>query len=284
MEKVKGKSDLYFRLVEFSAKSNSAAKVGFVPTMGALHAGHLSLIHRARVVCDVVVVSIFVNPTQFNDPQDLEKYPRTPEQDAELVEGAGADVLWMPEVEDVYGGQMVSPQVVLGACTAVLEAARRPGHFDGVVAVVDRLLAAVKPDVLFLGEKDLQQVAVLRAWAKSAYPALDVVVCPTERDADGLALSSRNARLSPAARSKALGLPQALMRCAERVQGGAEVQAELEAVRAALDATPGLTCEYVEAVDPDTFERVEVLGRDHVYVVAAVVVDGVRLIDNVRLA
>jgi len=284
MEKVKGKSELSFRLVEFSDKAGPSAKVGFVPTMGALHAGHLSLMERARATCDVVVVSVFVNPTQFNDPKDLAHYPRTPDADATWVERAGADVLWMPEVEDVYEGEAVRPKVLLGACTAVLEAARRPGHFDGVIAVVDRLCGAVQPDVLFLGEKDLQQVAVLRAWARVARPALEVVVCPTARDVDGLALSSRNARLSAEGRRVALQLPAALLRCAERVRAGAELQAEVQAVRTALGSTAGMTCEYVEAVDPDTFESVEARGTGPVYAVAAVVVEGVRLIDNVRLA
>jgi pantoate--beta-alanine ligase len=284
MEKVKGKSDLSNLLVEKFPVEGGWRPLGFVPTMGALHAGHISLMHKAREACPGVVVSIFVNPTQFNDPEDLRKYPRTPDADAALVESAGVDVLWLPEVVDLYGASLDCPRVDLGACTAVLEAAHRPGHFDGVVTVVGRLLEAVRPDVLYLGEKDLQQVAVLRAWAKTAFPELQLVVCPTARDPDGLAMSSRNARLRPDPRRIALQLPAALSQCAAHVQAGMDLRTALDAARERLKRTDGLACEYFEAVHPETFLPAEAQAEGPVYAVAAAVVDGVRLIDNVRLA
>ena len=284
MEKVKKKSELSKLLVEKFSPDGSGRPLGFVPTMGALHAGHISLMHKARATCRAVVVSVFVNPTQFNDPEDLRKYPRTPEADVALLEAAGVDVVWMPGVEDVYGTSLQCPPVDFGACTRVLEAAHRPGHFDGVVAVVERFVQAVEPDVLFLGEKDLQQVAVLRTWARSAYPKLSVAVCETARDPDGLAMSSRNARLDGQARATALHLPRTLRACAAQVQEGVSLQAAVAAARDALGRVDGLECEYLEAVHPHTFLPAKDASEGPVFAVAAVVVDGVRLIDNLRLA
>jgi pantoate--beta-alanine ligase len=284
MDKVKGKSELSKRLVENIAEKGPGAIVGFVPTMGALHAGHTALMDAARRECDVVVVSVFVNPTQFNDPRDLELYPRTPEADAERVASTGADVLWMPEVDDVYGGSVTKVPVDVGPATSVLEAARRPGHFDGVVAVVGRLLAAVRPHRLYLGEKDLQQVAVLRAWARTAHPEVEIRVCPTEREPDGLARSSRNLRLSGADRQIALHLSRALFSCASRVSADGDVAAAIADGRAQLQQVDGLELEYLEVVNGDTFLPGSGVADAPVYAVVAGRVGGVRLIDALRLA
>ncbi|MGA1373185.1 MAG: pantoate--beta-alanine ligase [Flavobacteriales bacterium] len=284
MDKVKGKSELSRLLVGRIEKSGPNSSVGFVPTMGALHAGHAVLMETARRECDIVVVSVFVNPTQFNDSRDLELYPRTPEADAERVAATGADILWMPDVDDVYGGSVSKVPVDVGPATSVLEAARRPGHFDGVVAVVERLLEAVRPDRLYLGEKDLQQVAVLRAWARQAHPHVEIRVCPTEREPDGLARSSRNLRLSAADRQVALHLSRVVMGCAKQVAEGGTVDAAIAEGRAQLQGVDGLELEYLEAVHADTFLPAKGRGDAPVYAVVAAWVGGVRLIDAMRLA
>jgi pantoate--beta-alanine ligase len=284
MDKVKGKSELSKLLVEKIAVVGREAVVGFVPTMGALHEGHAALMHAARCECDVVVVSVFVNPTQFNDPKDLHLYPRTPEADAERVQSTGADVLWMPDVDDVYGSSVTKAPVDVGPATAVLEAAQRPGHFDGVVAVVGRLLEAVQPHRLYLGEKDLQQVAVLRAWARSAHPEVEIRVCPTDREPDGLARSSRNLRLSEADRQVALHLSRVLFACSKRVSADGDVAGAITAGRMQLQQIDGLELEYLEAVNGDSFLPAMGVVDAPVYAVVAGRVNGVRLIDTLRLA
>jgi pantoate--beta-alanine ligase len=242
--------------------------VGFVPTMGALHAGHESLISTARRESDHVVVSLFVNPAQFDDPRDLEAYPRDEATDAAIAERLGADVLFAPPPAEVYR-EGHSTKVFVEGLGEVLEGAHRgPGHFAGVCTVVAKLFNMVQPDLAYFGQKDAQQVAVLRRMVADLDFPLELRVCPTVRDPDGLALSSRNARLSPEQRQKALGLSEALNAAAEH---------GLEAGEAVL-AEYGIAPEYFAAVDPETFEAPGDL------IVIAATIGHTRLIDNVKAA
>lgn len=255
-------------------------RVGFVPTMGALHAGHASLIERAAQQCDRVVVSIFVNPTQFNDNKDFTNYPVTPEADVRLVEAAGGHAVFMPETGAMYAGIPHAEEVDYGSLTRDWEAADRPGHFDGVVAIVDKLFQAVLPDAAFFGEKDLQQLAVVRTMTQERHPAVEVVGCPLVRDADGLALSSRNIRLSPGARTTALAISQALFQLENALDEGASPTVATDAARTALVDVPGVALAYFDLVHRDTFApwAAEVSGP--YFAVVAAMVGGVRLLDN----
>lgn len=240
--------------------------VGFVPTMGALHHGHTTLIETARHECPVVVASVFVNPTQFNDPADLAAYPRVEARDAELAEAAGVDVLFVPDVSEVYRDGHATTVSVGGAALGY-EGDHRPGHFDGVATVCLKLFEMVRPDRTYFGQKDAQQVAVIRQMVRDCDLPLVVRVVPTVRDADGLALSSRNARLTAEERRMALAIPRALQRGLAAYRDGADAA---EAARAGL---AGLDVEYV-AVAP--------FNGDPTLVVA-VRVGRTRLIDNVPL-
>lgn len=256
---------------------------GFVPTMGALHEGHASLIRLAKSQSELVVVSILVNPTQFNDAQDFETYPRTLEGDMDKAQAAGADAVFAPSAEELYGGKPQAAPVHWGSLTHAYEGARRPGHFDGVVAVVDLLFQAVKPTLAVFGEKDLQQVGVIEKLARDRHPGLKVVVAPLVREHSGLAMSSRNARLSVQGAASALALHQALL----AVQQGAEdgnVDRAVQAQREALAANPAVTLEYLDVLDALTFEPWSGGGQEaRPYVVVAAEVEGVRLIDNMPL-
>ena len=256
---------------------------GFVPTMGALHEGHASLIRLAKSQSELVVVSILVNPTQFNDAQDFETYPRTLEGDMDKAQAAGADAVFAPSAEALYGGKPQATPVDWGPLTHAYEGARRPGHFDGVVAVVDLLFQAVHPTLAVFGEKDLQQVGVIEKLARDRHPGLKVVVAPLVRDHSGLAMSSRNARLSVQGAASALALHQALL----AVQQGAEdgnVARAVQAQRDALAANPAVTLEYLDVLDALTFEPWAGGGQEaRPYVVVAAEVEGVRLIDNMPL-
>ena len=256
---------------------------GFVPTMGALHEGHASLIKLAKRQSEVVVVSILVNPTQFNDAKDFETYPRTLEVDMDKALAAGADAVFAPSAEALYGGNPKATPVHWGALTHAYEGARRPGHFDGVVAVVDLLFQAVRPTMAVFGEKDLQQVGVIEKLAKDRHPGLKVVVAPLVREASGLAMSSRNARLSAQGATSALALHQALLAVQRGAQEGAMDHA-VQAQRAALTANPAVTLEYLDVLDALTFEPWNVGEQGaRPYVVVAAEVEGVRLIDNMPL-
>ena len=256
---------------------------GFVPTMGALHEGHASLIRLAKSQSELVVVSILVNPTQFNDAQDFETYPRTLEGDMDKAQAAGADAVFAPSAEELYGGKPQAAPVHWGPLTHSYEGARRPGHFDGVVAVVDLLFQAVKPTLAVFGEKDLQQVGVIEKLAKDRHPGLKVVVAPLVREHSGLAMSSRNARLSTQGVSSALALHQALLAVQRGAMDG-DVDHALQAQRASLTANPAGTLEYLDVLDALTFEPWSG-GRQEArpYVVVAAEVEGVRLIDNMPL-
>lgn len=255
--------------------------VGLVPTMGALHEGHASLIRQARSECDRVVVSIFVNPRQFGPGEDFGRYPRTLDADRELAEVNGADVIFAPTPEVVYppGFQTV---VEVGPLTERLCGLDRPGHFDGVTTVVARLFGLVRPERAYFGQKDYQQAQVIRRMTEDLALPVTVVVCPIVRDTDGLALSSRNRYLSEAERKRARAVPESLARVAARfVAGDTDADRALAEMGAWLGAA-GVGVDYVAACDPDTLTPVKELSEGVVMLVAARI-GGTRLIDNTIL-
>jgi pantoate--beta-alanine ligase len=243
-------------------------RIGLVPTMGAFHAGHLALIRAARAACDVVVVSLFVNPTQFDDPADLERYPRDEEADARVAEEEGVDLLFAPPATEIYPAGFTTT-VDPGELGTVLEGAARPGHFRGVATVCVKLFAITQPAAAWFGQKDAQQVTIIRRVVRDLDLPLQVVSVATVRDQDGLALSSRNARLSADERRLALVLPRALDAGLEAHRRSADAVAE---ARRFLEAAGGLTVDYVAVAD-----------LDGPTLAAAIRVGGTRLIDNVRL-
>ena len=254
--------------------------VGLVPTMGALHAGHASLIRRAVEECDRAVVSIFVNPAQFRPGEDLERYPRTVEQDLALCAGEGVAAVYLPLVEAVYPPGFATSVSVTGTATAGFDAERRPGHFDGVALIVTKLLVAARADVAYFGAKDAQQCAVVRRLATDLDIGTRIAVCPTVRDHDGLALSSRNAYLSPQQRLQALAIPRGLAAAARAVADGvSDASAVVAAVELELAASPDLEVEYVAAVDPESFVPVAAVTSGTQILVAARI-STTRLIDT----
>jgi pantoate--beta-alanine ligase len=256
--------------------------VGLVPTMGALHEGHLSLIRRAREQCGVVVVTLFVNPAQFNERADLEHYPRSEPRDAALAAEAGADLLFAPSVEEVYPAGFATAVEVLGLSDRLEGASRGASHFRGVATVVTKLLCMAQPDVLYLGQKDAQQVVVVRRLVADLNLPVRVEALRTVREPSGLALSSRNALLDSRARGRARALSAALAAAAELAASGERsAEALLAAARAALDV-PGVRLDYVELVDPSTLEPLAELDRPALLLLAAGI-GGVRLIDNAVL-
>jgi pantoate--beta-alanine ligase len=267
------------------AMKSTGKRVGFVPTMGALHPGHASLIEQAAEDCEAVVVSIFVNPTQFNSREDFETYPLTMDTDLKVAQQAGATLVFAPHVDELYGGNLEVAPVDYGLLTSAYEGQKRKGHFDGVVAVVRKLLAAVEADVAFFGEKDLQQLAVIRRLAQEEFTGLEIVGCPLVRESDGLAMSSRNVRLSGAARHDALVLNGWLNRIKTTARGQGDVQALLRAIEAEASVMKGVELEYVDVVNASSFEPWHdgPFGPNAFAVVAAQV-GGVRLIDNCALA
>jgi pantoate--beta-alanine ligase len=271
----------------------AGSTIGLVPTMGALHEGHLSLIRRAREQCEEVVVSLFVNPAQFNESADLERYPRSEQHDAGLAAEAGADLLFAPSVEEVYPPGFATAVEVLGVTSRLEGASRGAAHFRGVTTVVTKLLCMAMPDILYLGQKDAQQVVVIRRLLTDLNLPVQVEALPTVREPDGLALSSRNALLDPAARARARALSTALEAATELAAAGERSAAALlGAAHAALEAF-AVQAEYVELVDPDTLEPLAELatgatgtpsGQDRgALLLLAAHVGGVRLIDNTTL-
>lgn len=256
----------------------------FVPTMGALHEGHASLIRMAAEMDGRVVVSIFVNPTQFNDPADFEKYPVSFELDCELAAESGADVIFAPSAHEIYGGHVHAEPADFGVLTKTFEAAHRPGHFDGVVAIVDRLFQVVEPKRAVFGEKDLQQIAVVKAMAVLQHPEVEVIMAPLIRDTDGLALSSRNVRLSAKGRQTALALSQSLIRVQESFKAGIGLGSAVEEARRWLQAQEGLNLAYLDVVHTNTFESQPNPTQHPCHVICAAEVEGVRLIDNIVLS
>lgn len=255
--------------------------IGFVPTMGALHDGHLSLVRQARAACGFVVVSIFVNPTQFGPGEDFERYPRSPEKDAALCAAAGVDLVYTPDAPDVYPADFATSIRVAGV-TEGGEGTIRPGHFPGVAAAVAKLFLRVQPDKAFFGRKDLQQVALVRRLIRDLDFPVELVVGETVRDADGLALSSRNAYLSPEDRRLALALPRALLAARARVEQGERDPGSVEkAAREDLEKA-GLSVDYADVVDWATMRR-PARVEPGTALAAAVRVGKTRLIDNVLL-
>lgn len=257
--------------------------IGFAPTMGALHDGHLDLVRMAKRECDRAVVSIFVNPTQFNDPKDLEKYPRTPERDAALLIGAGCDALFMPPVEEVYPpGPDLTVQLDFAQLDQVMEGEFRPGHFKGMATVVNRLLDIVRPQRLYMGQKDFQQLTIVRDMLRQLHSPVELVMCPTVREADGLAMSSRNVRLTPEMRAAAPAIYQTLQwaKAAFESRPAAEIQSEaLQRLTAA-----GFQPEYFDIVDGVSLLPVEHWAdSDFVVACTAAFAGEVRLIDNLVL-
>ena len=256
--------------------------VGFVPTMGALHAGHRSLVEKARRECKTVVVSVFVNPTQFNDKNDLRNYPRTPEADAAVLEAAGADYVLMPSVEEIYP----EPDTRLfdfGQVDKVMEGATRPGHFNGVAQVVSRLFDIVEPAKAYFGEKDFQQIAVIKAMVEQLGLNVEIVECPIIRDVDGLALSSRNTLLTPEYRAAAPRIYEVISQCAAK---SAELSpAELTRwVVEQVEADGLLKVIYFQAVDALSLQQVtEWSESPRIQGCIAVQAGYIRLIDNVKI-
>ncbi len=256
--------------------------VGFVPTMGALHAGHRSLVERARRECATVVVSVFVNPTQFNDKNDLKNYPRTPEADMALLEAAGADYVLMPSVEEIYpepDGRVFD----FGQIDKVMEGATRPGHFNGVAQVVSRLFAIVEPAKAYFGEKDFQQIAVIKAMVKQLSLGVEIVECPIVRGDDGLALSSRNTLLDAEHRKAAPRIYAVISQCAARATE--MTPAELtDWVTREVESDGLLKVIYFQAVDALTMQQVEAWSdSDRIQGCIAVQAGEIRLIDNIRI-
>ncbi len=257
-----------------------SATVGFVPTMGAFHAGHLSLMRRAREACGIVVVSLFVNPTQFNEASDLAAYPRDETGDAAMAAAEGVDLLFAPPVEAIYPAGD-STTVEVHGLTEVLEGASRgAGHFRGVTTVVARLFNIVQPDVAFFGQKDAQQALIVQRMARDLAFPLHIEVCPTVREPDGLAMSSRNVRLSPAERQRALALRHGLAVAETAIAAGERDEERVAQVAVVAMRDRGVEPEYLAAVSAETLKPVTPLsGR--VLVAVAARVGPVRLIDNV---
>lgn len=253
-------------------------RVGFVPTMGALHRGHLDLMQTARRECDFVVTSIFVNPTQFAPHEDLAKYPRPKERDLELCQSVGVDLIFYPTVDEMYPRGAVTSVYVDGLST-VLEGAIRPTHFRGVTTVVAKLFGIVSPDRAYFGQKDYQQQLIIRTMVRDLDMAVDIRTCPTTRDTDGMALSSRNAYLSPSERTAGLCLSQALKRGEQMAADGVAPDVIADAMQDQMEATPGVALDYAVVVDPWALTDLTTPQPQMVALVAAHI-GATRLIDN----
>ena len=266
---------------ELSVLKAQGKKVGLVPTMGALHAGHASLVKRSVKENEVTVVSVFVNPTQFNDKNDLVKYPRTLDADCKLLEACGATYAFAPSVEEMYP-EPDTRQFSYAPLDTVMEGAFRPGHFNGVCQIVSKLFEAVKPHRAYFGEKDFQQLAIIREMVRQMQFDLEIVGCPIVREEDGLALSSRNARLSAEERENALKISQTLFK-SRTFAATHTVSETLKFVEDAIAAVPGLRLEYFEIVDGNTLQKVDNWNQTS-YVVGCITVfcGDVRLIDNIK--
>jgi pantoate--beta-alanine ligase len=271
-------SQLPSALIALRAGGQSLA---LVPTMGALHSGHLKLITEARRVADRVAATIFVNPLQFGANEDLDRYPRQEERDAEMLEQAGCDLLWLPQAGEIYPAGFATTVSVKGISDR-WEGEARPGHFDGVATVVAKLLCAVRPDIALFGEKDFQQLAVIRRMAKDLQLGIEILGVPTVRDEDGLALSSRNAYLSPEERSNAVELPRALNEAAEAISSGVPVAEALAAAKARLTRAGFSRIDYIALVNAMTLEPLEQAGGP-MRLIAAAAIGRTRLIDNIAV-
>lgn len=263
-------------------RQNSARTIGFVPTMGALHAGHLSLVHAAIKRCDLVVVSIFVNPTQFGPSEDFTRYPRTFEQDCELLKNAAVDFLFAPSTEEMYPPG-ASTFVTVEALSDRLDGKSRPGHFRGVATIVSKLFHLVQPDVAFFGQKDAAQIAVIRKMVRDQNFPVEIVACPIVREPDGLAMSSRNVYLTNEERKSALALSRSLQKVEQLFKSGnRNVEELILAGKQTLAEDPGVKLDYFSIVNPDTLEDIHALDPPALVAVAAYV-SKTRLIDNIVL-
>ena len=280
MEIIKTTADLSARLSEAREAGKS---IGLVPTMGALHAGHLSLVERARRENDIVVVSVFVNPTQFNNPDDLRTYPRTVDADCRLLSEAGVDYAFVPSVDEIYP-EPDTRVFDLGPVAEVMEGAMRPGHFNGVAQIVSKLFAMTNPTRAYFGEKDFQQIAVVRRMAEIENFSIDIVACPICREADGRALSSRNVRLTREGRAIAPSIHHILKESLVLKENGQSPAEVKKSVNERINAVDGLETEYYEIVDALTMQPVSTWDEAVNGAVGCVTVycGDVRLIDNIK--
>jgi pantoate--beta-alanine ligase len=262
----------------------SRQSLGLVPTMGALHEGHLSLVRAAKAQCDAVVVSIFVNPTQFGPAEDLAKYPRPFDRDCRLLEKEGVEILFAPPVEEIYSNANAKVTwVVVEGLSEKLDGRSRPGHFRGVTTVVSKLFHILEPNTAFFGQKDAAQLAVIRRMVRDLNFPVEIVACPIVREPDGLALSSRNAYLNREERVHALALQRSLQQVQQQYHAGERSAAKLiSAAEEVFIHEPQVALDYLEIVDPDTLDRVEQISQKTLVAVAAYV-GTTRLIDNTVL-
>ena len=263
------------------ARAKIQESLALVPTMGALHAGHTALIAAARRLADTVAASVFVNPTQFGAGEDFGRYPRREDQDARMLEEAGCDLLWAPSAEEIYPEGFTTTVSVAGVSER-WEGEARPGHFDGVATIVVKLLLSVRPNIALFGEKDFQQLAVIRRAVEDLSIPVQIVGVPTVREADGLALSSRNAYLSADERKRAVALPSALKSARDAIRNGSAVSAALQLAKQSLVDAGFLRIDYFALVDAATLEPLEA-PRGDMRLLAAAVIGTTRLIDNVAV-
>lgn len=267
-----------------SRKKSEGLTIGFAPTMGALHQGHASLIEQAKSENDICICSIFVNPIQFNDPKDLEKYPRTEANDIQLLVGLDNDILFYPTAKAIYPKGLAIPTFHFGSADKVMEGKFRPGHFDGVVKVVYRLLDIVQPDKLYMGQKDFQQFTLIQLMLNQMESVAQLVVCPIIREEDGLALSSRNVRLSPENRKRAPMISEILQQLSIWLEEGLPIQNVTAKALSLLGEIPQFSPEYLEIVDGHTLQPIsDMEDSNYVVVCAAVWAGNIRLIDNLIL-
>lgn len=271
-------------LQRFLAQKKAAKKtIGFVPTMGALHQGHISLINASKKACDLTVCSIFVNPTQFNDKKDLERYPKTPQSDLDMLKSANCDVVFMPSSEEMYP-KKDERQFDFGYLDKILEGDHRPGHFNGVAQIVSRLFDIVKPDKAFFGSKDYQQVMIIKALVKLLNYKTEIVTCPTLRENDGLAMSSRNTLLNPKEREVARIIPTLMKEAQVLKEKGKEVNEIKEHIVSELNKRGNYELDYFTICDADTLKEINSFSeaKKHVALIACYV-GKIRLIDNIAL-
>ncbi|MDP2388292.1 MAG: pantoate--beta-alanine ligase [Bacteroidota bacterium] len=271
-EKIK---DLQAFLAKESAKGSS---IGFVPTMGALHEGHISLVKEAKKESELVVSSVFVNPTQFNDKKDLERYPRTLEQDTKMLAEAGCDILFAPSVEEMYP-QTDTRKFDFGFLDNTLDGAFRPGHFNGVAQIVSKLFEAVKPDKAFFGQKDFQQVLIVKELVRQLDLKIEIVPCPILREPDGLAMSSRNTLLSPEERKQASNIP-VWMKEAKQLFNGKNAEEVKKVIIEKVNSTPLFKLDYFEIRNADNLQEYNAPTDKHAVALFAAFCGRIRLIDN----